>query len=118
MVSDAMSEGFYTSLSGKKYPRLQLLTIDGLLNGTQRPEQPDYEPNINFKKATTESHAQQIAVREQALARAGIRDHRPERIIRFMRKRSRQLTHQGETPDPRHLHTLQLMIQFALLAPD
>ncbi len=28
-----------------------MLTIDGLLNNTQRAEHPDYEPDLNFKKA-------------------------------------------------------------------
>ena len=37
---------------------MQLLTIDGLLNGTQRAEHPDYEPDLNFKKAKAESDAE------------------------------------------------------------
>ena len=32
MASDAAAEGFYTSLSGKKYPRVQILTIADLLD--------------------------------------------------------------------------------------
>jgi len=51
MVKDAASAGFYESAAGKKFARVQLLTIDGLLNGTQRAEHPDYEPDLNFKKA-------------------------------------------------------------------
>jgi hypothetical protein len=47
--------GFYESPNGKKYPRLQLLTIAGLLDDTQRAEHPDYEPDLNFKKAKSES---------------------------------------------------------------
>src|SRR5215210_1734356 len=35
MVKDAASVGFYESPNGKKYPRVQLLTIDGLLDNTQ-----------------------------------------------------------------------------------
>lgn len=38
---------------------MQLLTIDGLLNGAQRAEHPDYEPNLNFKKAKAEMDAEQ-----------------------------------------------------------
>ncbi len=34
---------------------MQLLTIDGLLNTTLRAEHPDYEPDLNFKKAKTEA---------------------------------------------------------------
>ncbi len=55
MKADAAAAGFYTSANGKKYPRVQLLSIDGLLSGTQRAEHPDYLPNINFKKAKPES---------------------------------------------------------------
>lgn len=42
-----------------KYPRVQLLTIEGLLAKTQRAEHPDYEPDLNFKKAKQESNAAQ-----------------------------------------------------------
>jgi DNA modification methylase len=59
MVKDAASVGFYDSVTGKKFPRLQLLTIDGLLNGTHRAEHPDYEPDLNFKKARAERDAEQ-----------------------------------------------------------
>ena len=38
---------------------MQLLTIDGLLNGNQRAEHPDYEPDLNFKKAKAESDSEQ-----------------------------------------------------------
>ena len=47
---------------------------------------------------------------------AGVRDHRAERIVHFMRERSRQLTHEGETSDARQLHALELMIQLGLLS--
>lgn len=30
---------------------VQLLTIEALLDGTARAEHPDYEPDLNFKKA-------------------------------------------------------------------
>jgi hypothetical protein len=59
MVKDAASVGFYESPNGKKYPRVQLLTVEGLLNNTQRAEHPDYEPDRNFKKARAESESQQ-----------------------------------------------------------
>ena len=47
MVKDAASVGFYESATKKKFARVQLLTIDGLLDGTQRAEHPDYEPDFN-----------------------------------------------------------------------
>lgn len=51
MKADAASAGFYEGQSGKKFPRLQLLTVGGLLDGTERVEHPDYVKNVNFKKA-------------------------------------------------------------------
>jgi hypothetical protein len=59
MVKDAASVGFYESVAGKKFGRIQLLTIDGLLNGRQRPEHPDYEADLNFKKARAEQEGEQ-----------------------------------------------------------
>jgi hypothetical protein len=43
----------------ENHPRVQLLTVDGLLNGRQRAEHPDYEPDLNFKKARAESEGEQ-----------------------------------------------------------
>ncbi len=51
MVKDAASVGFYDSVAGKKFARVQLLTIGRLLNNTQRAEHPDHEPDLNFKKS-------------------------------------------------------------------
>jgi site-specific DNA-methyltransferase (adenine-specific) len=59
MKTDAASAGFYESPTGRKFPRVQLLTIEGLLNKSQRAEHPDYEPNLNFKKAKVEATAVQ-----------------------------------------------------------
>jgi len=59
MIADAASAGFYASATGKKYPRVQLLTIEGLLSGKQRAEHPDHAPDLNFKKAKAESNAAQ-----------------------------------------------------------
>ena len=59
MTKDAAAAGFYESATGKKFPRVQLLTIAALLAGTARAEHPDYEPDLNFKKAKAESAAQQ-----------------------------------------------------------
>ncbi len=54
------SVGFYTSVAGKKFPRVQLLTIEGLLNDNQRAEHPDYEPDLNFKKAKADAAEEQV----------------------------------------------------------
>ena len=59
MLTEAAAAGFYESPNGKKYARLQLLTIEGLLNKTQRAEHPDYEPDLGFKKAKAEKDAEQ-----------------------------------------------------------
>ena len=59
MLADAASAGFYESPNGKKYPRVQMLTIADLLSGKARAEHPDYEPDLNFKKAKAETHGKQ-----------------------------------------------------------
>ena len=59
MVKDAASAGFYTSANKQKFARVQLLTIEGLLSKKQRAEHPDYEPDLNFKKAAVESKGKQ-----------------------------------------------------------
>ena len=59
MIADAASAGFYTGVAGKKFPRVQLLTIEDLLAGKQRAEHPDHQPDLNFKKAKAEANAQQ-----------------------------------------------------------
>ncbi len=51
--------GFSESMAGKKFARVQLLTIEGLLDRTQRAQHPDSEPDLNFKKAKPESDAEQ-----------------------------------------------------------
>ena len=59
MMADAASAGFYQSPNGKKYARVQLLTIEDLLAGKVRAEHPDYEPNLNFKEARQEDLGEQ-----------------------------------------------------------
>lgn len=53
------SAGFYESATGKKFPRVQLLTIEGLLEKKQRAEHPDHQPDLNFKKAKAEASGEQ-----------------------------------------------------------
>ena len=55
MRADAASAGFYVGTNGAKFPRVQLLSIEGLLLGGQRVEHPDYAPGVNFKRARPES---------------------------------------------------------------
>lgn len=56
----ALQEEFYTSFTGRQYPRLQILTVADLLAGEVRAEHPDHEPNGNFKKAVREPDALQV----------------------------------------------------------
>lgn len=51
MQKEAAEAGFYTSVDGSRYPRLQLLTIKGLLEGTQHLQRPLHVQNVTFKKA-------------------------------------------------------------------
>jgi len=51
MQREAAEAGFYTSKDGSKYPRIQLLTIKDLLEGTQRLEKPLHVRDLTFKKA-------------------------------------------------------------------
>jgi hypothetical protein len=61
-IKDAAAAGRYTSPNGKKFTRVQGLTVAGLLDGTQRAEHPDYEPDLNFKKARSEADDAQAAL--------------------------------------------------------
>jgi hypothetical protein len=62
MITEAAAAGFYESPNGKKYPRLQLLTVAGLLDGTQRALHPDYEPDLGYKKARAEDAGEQTTL--------------------------------------------------------
>jgi len=59
MKAEAAAAGIYSGgPDGKlKFPRLQLLTIEGLLSGKQRAEHPEYVPNVSFAKAKRERPA-------------------------------------------------------------
>ena len=58
--TDAASAGIYESANGRKFPRVQLLMVEGLLNHTQRAEHPDSDPAMRFKKAAkAETHGEQ-----------------------------------------------------------
>lgn len=60
MLTEAVKEGFYETLYGK-YPCIQILTIQELLDGKQ-PNIPLVDPS-GFRKA-----AKEIAEKQQALA--------------------------------------------------
>ena len=54
MKDEAVKAGFYTpeQFPGDKYPRIQILTIEELLNGTARVEKPRYAVDTTIKHAT------------------------------------------------------------------
>jgi hypothetical protein len=58
MIVEALNAGFYESehYPNKDFPRIQILTIEGLMNGTERAVYPDLTQGAyNFKKAPKES---------------------------------------------------------------
>jgi len=55
MVKEAASAGFYRAANGRDYLRIQILTIEGLLTGKERPEFFDMNlGDLTFKKAQRE----------------------------------------------------------------
>lgn len=56
MMIEAVKEGYYTSPdTGKSFTKLQILTIEGLLDGTERASYPDLSQGATtFKKAKLE----------------------------------------------------------------
>jgi DNA modification methylase len=50
MLKEAAEAGFYKSSDGTSYPRLQILTVEQLLNG-QQPQYPLHRRDATFKKA-------------------------------------------------------------------
>jgi site-specific DNA-methyltransferase (adenine-specific) len=51
MQKEAAEAGFYTSVDGSRYPRVQLLSIKDLLEGNKRVERPMHVRDVTFKKA-------------------------------------------------------------------
>ena len=51
MQREAAEAGFYTSADGSRYPRVQLLTVKGLMEGTQRLERPWHVRDVTFRRA-------------------------------------------------------------------
>lgn len=55
MVRECTTAGFYRASNGRDYPRIQILTIEGLLTGRERPEFFDMNRgDLTFKKAQRE----------------------------------------------------------------
>jgi hypothetical protein len=55
MRNEALSAGFYQSPHSGAFPKIQILTVEGLLNGTERAVYPDLaRGGLSFKKAQAE----------------------------------------------------------------
>lgn len=55
MKKEALSAGYYESPHSGAFAKIQILTIEGLLNGTERPNYPDLaRGGLSFKKAKAE----------------------------------------------------------------
>lgn len=59
MIREAASSGFYKDPMGKKYPRLQILTIEDLLKG-EKIEYPSIREDVTLKKAQRYVEGQKI----------------------------------------------------------
>ncbi len=59
MITEAVSAGYYESPHNGNFPRIQILTIEGLMAGTEKPVYPDYTSGgLTFKKAKKETNDQ------------------------------------------------------------
>lgn len=55
MKEEAVKAGYYSSPTGADFPKIQILTIDGLLNKTEQPRYPDLmRGGLMFKKTRKE----------------------------------------------------------------
>lgn len=60
MKKEAVSAGFYETPSGKSFPKIQILTIEGLLSGHERAVYPDLARGaLTFKQAQVVSKEEQ-----------------------------------------------------------
>jgi DNA modification methylase len=68
MLAEASAVGFYEAPHGAAFPKIQILTVEGLLEGRERPKYPDLSLGaLNFKKAK----ADQGESRQQGLFEVG-----------------------------------------------
>jgi len=60
MLQEAVKAGYYQSPVGADFPKIQILTVEGLLDGTERPRYPDLmQGGLMFKKAKKEQTEEQ-----------------------------------------------------------
>ncbi len=51
MRTEAAGTGFYDSPWGKRFPRMQIMTVEHLLEGKEIQYPPPSQVNVTFKKA-------------------------------------------------------------------
>ena len=53
MIREAAEAGFYApdGLTAHRFPRVQILSVEDILSGAQRPEYPRYAPRETFRRA-------------------------------------------------------------------
>ena len=53
MIREAAEAGFYApdGLTAHRFPRVQILSVEDILSGAQRPEYPRYAPHETFRRA-------------------------------------------------------------------
>lgn len=60
MREEAIKAGYYESATGASFPKIQILTVKGLLDGTERPNYPDLtRGGLMFNKAKREQTEKQ-----------------------------------------------------------
>jgi DNA modification methylase len=63
MTKEAVTAGYYESPTGASFPKIQILTIKGLLDGSERPRYPDLmQGGLMFKKAKKEVAETQLTL--------------------------------------------------------
>jgi site-specific DNA-methyltransferase (adenine-specific) len=63
MMKEAIKTGYYDSPAGASFPKIQILTIEGLLNGTEQANYPDLmRGGLMFKKAKKEMTDEQLVL--------------------------------------------------------
>ncbi len=61
MTTEAVKAGYYQSPTGASFPKIQILTIEGLMNGTEQAKYPDLmRGGLTFKRAKKEMTDEQM----------------------------------------------------------
>ena len=64
MRQEAVKAGFYESPAGANFPKIQILTVEDLLDGSERPRYPDLmQGGLTLRKSKSEVTAVQLDFR-------------------------------------------------------